>query len=193
MTPNDAWNNADCDGDGVTNGQEIIDGTDPTESCDSKPINVTLPFSASFLAGDCDGDGLSNGNEIGAIATNPQDVDKNGVPDYLEVTKYTVGSEELEVYNSLSPNGDGDNDTFIIRNIENYPNNTVSIYNRWGVLVFEVDGYGQNDKVFRGTSEGRVTIQKSEELPEGTYFYILRYANGAGVEKQRSGYLYIKR
>jgi gliding motility-associated-like protein len=99
----------------------------------------------------------------------------------------------VEIFNSVSPNGDGDNDTFIIRNIENYPNNTVSIYNRWGVLVFEVDGYGQNDKVFRGISEGRVTIQKSEELPEGTYFYILRYVNTAGEEKQRSGYLYIKR
>jgi gliding motility-associated-like protein len=192
LPTSNAWNNADCDGDGVTNGQEKIDGTNPNNPCDSKPIHVTLPFSSSFLAGDCDGDGLSNGNELGKIATSPQDIDKNGVPDYLEMTKYTPGSEELEVYNSVSPNGDGDNDTFIIRNIENYPNNTVSIYNRWGVKVFEVDGYGQ-DKVFRGISEGRVTVQKSEELPEGTYFYILRYANTSGEEKQRSGYLYIKR
>jgi gliding motility-associated-like protein len=99
----------------------------------------------------------------------------------------------VEIFNSVSPNGDGDNDVFVIRNIENYPNNTVSIYNRWGVLVYEVDGYGQNDKVFKGISEGRVTVQQSEELPEGTYFYILRYVNFAGEEKQRSGYLYIKR
>jgi gliding motility-associated-like protein len=99
----------------------------------------------------------------------------------------------VEIFNSVSPNGDGDNDVFVIRNIENYPSNTVSIYNRWGVLVYEVDGYGQNDKVFKGISEGRVTVQQSEELPEGTYFYILRYVNFVGEEKQRSGYLYIKR
>jgi uncharacterized repeat protein (TIGR01451 family)/gliding motility-associated-like protein len=99
----------------------------------------------------------------------------------------------VEIFNSISPNGDGDNDVFVIRNIDNYPNNTVSIYNRWGLLVYEVDGYGQNDKVFKGISEGRVTVQQAQELPEGTYFYILRYVNFAGDEKQRSGYLYIKR
>jgi uncharacterized repeat protein (TIGR01451 family)/gliding motility-associated-like protein len=97
----------------------------------------------------------------------------------------------VEIFNSVSPNGDGYNDVFVIRNIENYPNNTVSIYNRWGVLVFEVNGYG-HENVFRGISEGRIRLKQAEELPEGTYFYILRYVNFAGEEKLRSGYLYIK-
>jgi hypothetical protein len=60
-------------------------------------------------------------------------------------------------------------------------------------VVYEVDGYGQNDKVFKGISEGRVTIQVGEELPEVTYLYIIRYVNSTGEEKQRSGYLYIIR
>ena len=187
------YRDLDSDGDGVTDKQERLDGTSPTNPCDSVSAHRTLPLGNGFLTGDCDGDGLSNEEEIGLNPAQPQDNDKNGVADYLEMTHYSDKPGEIEIYNSVSPNGDGDNDLFVIRNIENYPNNTVRIYNRWGVLVYEVDGYGQNDKVFRGVSNGRVTIQQSEELPEGTYFYILRYANTAGEEKQRSGYLYIKR
>jgi gliding motility-associated-like protein len=91
----------------------------------------------------------------------------------------------------MTVNGDSLNDVFVIRGIENYPDNTLIIYNRWGVEVYNVEGYGQDDKYFRGLSDGRQTISQSAELPKGTYFYILRYVNREGVEKQRSGYLYI--
>ena len=64
---------------------------------------------------------------------------------------------------------------FVIRNIELYPDNSLEIFNRWGVQVYGVDGYGQNGKFFRGISEGRVTIQHSAELPVGTYWYVLKY------------------
>ena len=74
-----------------------------------------------------------------------------------------------------------------------YPNNSVEIYNRWGVLVYETKGYGQNQKYFRGISEGRVTINQASELPVGTYFYIVKYVNNQGKHKERSGYLYINR
>jgi hypothetical protein len=47
--------------------------------------------------------------------------------------------------------------------IECYPNNTVEIYNRWGIKVFGVDGYDNKNNVFRG-SEGRATVSKSEGL-----------------------------
>ena len=69
----------------------------------------------------------------------------------------------------------------------------VEIYNRWGVLVYETKGYGQNQKYFRGVSEGRVTINQASELPVGTYFYIVKYVNNQGKHKERSGYLYINR
>ena len=187
------YRDVDSDGDGVTDAQERIDGTSPTDPCSSNPAHITLPLSAGFLSGDCDGDGLTNQQEMGLNLTQPNDSDKDGIFDYLEVNLHKDTPGEIEIYNSVSPNGDGDNDVFVIRGIENYPNNTVSIYNRWGVKVYEEDGYGQADKVFRGVSNGRVTIQQSEELPEGTYFYILRYVNTSGEEKQRSGYLYIKR
>lgn len=93
----------------------------------------------------------------------------------------------------VTPNGDNDNDVFTIRNIELFPDNTVEIYNRWGVLVYETRGYGQNGNYFKGVSEGRVTISQSSELPVGTYFYVLKYRNDSGSTRERSGYLYINR
>ena len=181
----------DTDGDGVSNAQEVIDGTDPNNACSSKPSSITLPLSRSFLDGDCDSDGLTNEKEIGSNVKVPTDEDNNGIPDYLELNNHEVSEDDLEIFNSMTVNGDDLNDVFVIRGIEQYPNNTVIIYNRWGVEVYNVEGYGQDNKFFRGISEGRVTVSQSAELPKGTYFYILRYVNKQGVEKERSGYLYI--
>ena len=187
------WSVLDCDGDGVTNGQELTDGTNPTNPCESDPTHITTTLSASFLNGDCDDDGLSNGEEMGSNVNQPNDSDGNGIPDYLEANTNSPSVDDLEIFNAVTPNGNGDNDVFVIRNIQNYPNNTVTIFNRWGVVVYEIEGYGQNGKYFKGISEGRITINKNEELPIGTYFYILRYVNNQGVSKERSGYLYLNK
>jgi gliding motility-associated-like protein len=189
------WNNADCDGDGVTNGQEILDGTDFNNPCEANMSNVTLPLSQEFLDGDCDGDGMTNGEEIGPNPNDPFDPNGNGIPDYLEPNDHEIGNsdDDLEIFNLVTPNGDGDNDVFVIRNIERYPENELEIYNRWGVKVFGVEGYGQNGKFFRGISEGRATINQSSELPVGTYWYILKYKNASGEWKQRVGYLYLNK
>jgi gliding motility-associated-like protein len=188
LTQSGAWLAADCDGDGVTNGQEVIDGTNPNNPCESIEENVSVDQSQEFLNGDCDGDGLANGDEIGSNPNNPNDTNGNGIPDYLE-----FNTKDIEVFNLVTPNGDGDNDVFIIKNIEFYPNNTVQIYNRWGVVVYETRGYGQNDNYFRGISEGRVTINKNSELPVGTYFYVIIYKDDSGKGREKSGYLYINR
>ncbi|MGS2764541.1 gliding motility-associated C-terminal domain-containing protein [Sinomicrobium sp. M5D2P9] len=97
----------------------------------------------------------------------------------------------LEVYNGISPNGDGKNDFFYLKGIEHYPDNTVEVYNRWGVLVYEAKGYNNTDVRFNGYSRGRATINKGKLLPTGTYFYILKYKSEDGRAKDRSGYLYI--
>ena len=180
--------NADTDGDGVTDGTEKVDGTDATEFCSSDLSSITLSFSQDFLDGDCDGDGLSNGDEIGLDAKNPMDSNTNGIDDYLEFNNHTPSEDALEIFNLLTPNGDGDNDVFVIRNIELYPENYLEIYNRWGVKVYDVSGYGQNGRYFIGESDGRATIQRNSSLPTGTYFYILKYKSN-GAWKQRKGYL----
>ncbi|MBB4800211.1 gliding motility-associated-like protein [Flavobacterium nitrogenifigens] len=99
----------------------------------------------------------------------------------------------IKVFKAFSPNGDDKNTRFYIRGIECYPNNTVEIYNRWGVLVFSVDGYNNNDRVFVGYSNGRSTIKQTDGLPVGTYFYILKYEDNAKAPHQESGYLYINK
>ena len=80
-----------------------------------------------------------------------------------------------------------------ISGLENYPDNSINIYNRWGVLVYSTKAYNTQGNVFDGTSEGRVTVDADRKLPVGTYFYILDYANAAGSKKSISGYLYINR
>jgi len=70
--------------------------------------------------------------------------------------------------NGITPNGDGSNDVWIIDFIEEFPNNVVEIYNRWGELLFHADGYKQN---WNGTYKGK-------ELPIGTYYYIIELNDG---------------
>ena len=101
--------------------------------------------------------------------------------------------DDIEVFNVITPNGDGIHDVLRIGNIENYPNNTVKIYNRWGVLVFVTKAYNSAGNVFDGTSEGRVTLDQDNKLPVGTYFYIIDYEDLSGTMKQISGYIYINR
>ena len=104
------------------------------------------------------------------------------------------------VHNAFSPNGDGLNDVFIIDSIDEitcYPENTVEIYNRWGILVFETSNYNNTSNAFDGTSRGRTTVNKSDGLPTGTYFYIINYksldGNNVMQSNKKDGYLYLSK
>jgi gliding motility-associated-like protein len=80
----------------------------------------------------------------------------------------------LEMPNGFSPNGDGDNDFFDIHGIDAYPDNDLMIYNRWGNVVYDVEGY-QNE--WNGDNN------QGEALPVGTYFAILNvYVNGEKIQ-----------
>lgn len=77
------------------------------------------------------------------------------------------------VPNVLTPNGDGFNDTWLIKNIQLFPKNSVKIVNRWGDLVFETNDYQNN---WDGTYSGG-------NLPAGTYYYILEVGGQWGILK----------
>ena len=83
--------------------------------------------------------------------------------------------------NTMTPNGDGANDSFFIQNIETFPNNHLIIYNRWGHIVYETNGY-LND--WEGTYNGKL-------LPAGTYYYIMELNDEE--QRKHSGYLSILR
>ena len=87
----------------------------------------------------------------------------------------------------FSPNGDGINELLVIRGLENYPNNQLTIFNRWGEIVFEGKPYTNN---FDGTSTRGVTIG-GNKLPSGTYYYILDL--GVKDKEPIKGYFYLAR
>jgi gliding motility-associated-like protein len=75
--------------------------------------------------------------------------------------------------NAITPNGDGYNDEWFIRDLERYPDNEVRIINRWGDEVFYQKPYS-ND--WRGTWKG-------DNLPGATYYYIIHiHFNGQDVK-----------
>ncbi|WP_143569842.1 T9SS type B sorting domain-containing protein, partial [Tenacibaculum agarivorans] len=104
----------------------------------------------------------------------------------------TVEGEDITIFNEFSPNGDGRNDFLFIDDIENYPGNTVEIFNRWGNTVYKIQGYNNSDasRRFEGISNGRVTVQVDDQLPVGTYFYVIDLGDGSPVKQ---GWIYINR
>ena len=102
-----------------------------------------------------------------------------------------IKDKPLTIYNGISVNGDGENDYFKIEGIEYYPKNNLKIFNRWGVLVYERDGYTNNEP-FDGHSNGRATISADSKLPQGTYYYILEYEDSYDQSHTEKGWLYLK-
>ncbi|WP_290843522.1 gliding motility-associated C-terminal domain-containing protein [Flavobacterium sp.] len=94
----------------------------------------------------------------------------------------------LIVYNEFTPNGDGQNETFRIDCIENYPNNMLQVFNRYGVMVYKQRGYLNN---WDGVANQNGPINQDKMLPAGTYYYTLELNDGSGVTK--SGWIYILR
>ncbi|GIV42551.1 MAG: hypothetical protein KatS3mg034_1861 [Vicingaceae bacterium] len=97
--------------------------------------------------------------------------DEYGCADTSQLTVYVIRDYKLEISNTLTPNGDGYNDTWWIGNIENYPANEVQIFNRYGQLIYSKEGY-------MNEWDGRY---KGERLPNGTYFFVLKIKEGEGV------------
>lgn len=112
-------------------------------------------------------------NDYIYIAT---DEDNNTFSGFFSIIENQVDCNDLVViYNGITPNGDGANDFWIIDSITTFQTNTVSIFNRWGNLVWRAKDYNNTDVVWRGTN------QNENPLPDGTYFYIIEA--GGEVEK----------
>ena len=109
---------------------------------------------------------------------------------------FTLPCAAIIVHNAFSPNGDEFNETFFIENITDsacYSEIKVEIFNRWGIKVYDAQNYDNDKIVFKGISEGRSTLNASEMLPAGVYFYVLEYKNAEGNYVTKNGYLYLSR
>ena len=114
-----------------------------------------------------------------------------GVEKTAKVKVTITNDADLEFYNAISTDEGSPNNGFIIKNIDLYPDNNLKIFNRYGVLVYEKDGYTNTDP-FKGISTGRATVNKDGKLPQGTYYYVLEYTDGQNQKQQKAGWLYIK-
>lgn len=178
----------------------------------SQPSKVTLNLNVSTFAGghnvsskDAE-DGSASASATGgnppyawlwSTGENTTSIQGLGVGEYwVQVTDFNgcvdtasfslIQPFILNIPVAISPNGDGLNDVFIIDGLEDYPENTLVVFNRWGDIVFRESPYMNS---WGGESTADLQIGKNE-LPDGTYFYHLRVKDQPEVLK---GSIIIKR
>jgi gliding motility-associated-like protein len=89
----------------------------------------------------------------------------------------------LEMPEGFSPNGDGDNDYFVVRGIDAYASNEIKVFNRWGNIVYQMNNY---DNSWNGKNNS------GDELPDATYFVIV-IVDTADGEITLKGYVDLRR
>ncbi len=84
-----------------------------------------------------------------------------------------IPAQSIIAFNAVSPNGDGKHDFLEFQYIEAYPDNKVTVFNRWGDIVYEIEEYDNVDNNFVGDANKGA----SKELPTGTYYYTVYLKN----------------
>jgi gliding motility-associated-like protein len=158
--------------------------------CDSIPDdiegNTDFDFDGipNMMDFDSDGDGIADiierdSNRDGILY---DDCDNDGWPDYLDTDQCNFYVPDI-----ITPNNDGDNDYFVIPDLDKYPNNRLNIFDRLGNLVYQQSSYVNT---FNGIANRSSALSTTNgQLPIGTYFFILE-VNGVPFQ---SGYIYIMR
>ncbi|MBT8185428.1 MAG: gliding motility-associated C-terminal domain-containing protein, partial [Eudoraea sp.] len=199
--PDQQFTGNDTDMDGLDDGYEgndVNDGFDVNDELDD-PAN-DLPDTdgtddVNYRDFDDDGDGIDTPDEDANGDNDPTNDDSNGdgTPDFLDPQEPPPPPiPPIEVNQMVTPNNDGKNDFLFIRGVERALNNSLRIFNRWGIEVYTGQNYNNQNNVFDGRSKGRSTVSVEEYLPSGVYFYIFEYQeNQENITD--SGYLYISK
>ncbi len=95
--------------------------------------------------------------------------DANGCEQTLTVTIGVMGVDCLTIYEIITPNGDGRNDTWRLRNAVLYPDAEIFVYSRWGKLVYHSRNAGEE---WDGTYNGKL-------LPNDSYHYVIHLNDGS--------------
>ena len=159
----------DSDFDGVSNALDMCSDSPEDEAVNSNGCSVSQI--------DADEDGIQDSLDNCPNQYNPgqEDRDSDGLGDVCDTV-------ELNVSQSFTPNGDGINDTWVIYNIENYPNSLISVYNSWGKKVFSVRNY-QNDW------DGQFKSLNNTLPDAGSYYFQIDFDGNGSVDQD--GWLYI--
>lgn len=176
-------NPVDTDNDGIPDFRDLDSDGDNISDRDEKGPNGNIPRDTDndnipdFRDLDSDGDGIADINE------GTTDCDDDGIPDYLDPDDCAPN-----LPTGFSPNGDNNNDTYVIdEDLSLYPNNTFIIFNRWGNKVYEKSPY---DNSWGGESNVDNTVGSETKLPVGTYYYLFDYGV-IGIPKI-TGFIYLK-
>lgn len=204
--------NNDVDFDGF--GNYIDEDSDEDGIPDLIELNSDFDLDGipNYIDLDSDGDGIPDEIEAGKDGFNPVDSDGDGQPDYLDfdsdndgVSDKEEGTQDLDVNGVVdyldpqifvpeifSPNGDGTNDKFALRGLNNFPNATLKVFNQWGQIVFDSKGPYQNN--WDGIYQVDGATTSTQTLPEGVYFYIVDYQQDGGskVKNPIKGNVYLK-
>ena len=194
--PSDAQ---DTDNDGIPDYLDIDDDGDSVNTADENPDpnGDGNPSDAQdtdedgipdYLDIDDDGDGINTIDEDNNGDGDPRndDCDRDTTPDYLDTDSCDF------IPDVFTPNGDGYNDTFVIPALANYPNFKLTIYNRYGNIVYKYANKGRVNPIWwDGHSTGRMTINKNKIVPVGTYFYIIDFNDD--TKKPLQGWIYLNK
>lgn len=100
--------------------------------------------------------------------------DINGCSDTDSLTITVIGDINVEITNLLTTNGDGYNDKWYVKNVENYPGTEAIVVNREGQQVYYSTSY---DNSWEGLNKN------GKPLPDGTYYYFIKFKNSDKVYK----------
>jgi gliding motility-associated-like protein len=111
-------------------------------------------------------DGVAFSPPLGTTTYTVSGTDGNGCTDTDEVV--VTSDYCFEIPGALSPNGDNNNDTWLITGLSNYPNAQVTVFDRWG------------QKVYEGSSSSTPWDGKynGKDLPTADYYYVIELGNG---------------
>ncbi|MBC8769381.1 gliding motility-associated C-terminal domain-containing protein [Arenibacter sp. BSSL-BM3] len=170
---------SDANGCSTTQKDTDFDGVDDAkDQCPNSPEDEAVDVNGcSASQKDEDGDGVQDSMDNCPSSFNPgqEDRDNDGFGDVCDTV-------ELNVSQSFTPNGDGINDSWMIYNIENYPNSLVRVFNSWGKEVFSAKNY-QNDW------DGRYKDLSAKLPSAGSYYFQIDFEGDGKVDQD--GWLFI--
>jgi len=104
-----------------------------------------------------------------------------------DCTPLTITPYDVRFPQAFSPDGDGINDRFMVAGIEEYPDNELTVFNRWGNIIFHMKPY---DNTWDGKPNENVLLMGKNLLPQGTYYFIFEY--NKGNREAKKGFIVIK-
>lgn len=175
----------------TVNNAQVMAGPDVT-ICPGTPAQLNVTNATGTISWS-PGNSLSDSTIVNPIATPNVNttyvvtvvsgpcVDSDSVNVIIDGSNPNCGF--IPSYNAFSPDGDGVNDSWIIDAALLHPDNTVTVFNRWGDKLVSFEDYNNVTVVWDGMYKGNL-------LPSGTYFYVIEYHD---INQQVSSWVQLTR